>query len=261
MRLTIARRLGGAGLIALGVLPFASITASAKPAVRLTLPGSADAGIAIQYSFTAARVPPRSKLVIQRQMGTANRFRTVATLRRTPSGTGKLPGLRLGRHRLRIAVIGRNKASGKSAASVVLAQQRKTLTVFDDVPFSTLFSRSGRGGTHNTPTRTFSYAFARRYPQDGTGFLPTVDKANNTCKSVHVDFVVARNGSGEMGTLSVVQESRDPVATTAPVAAISAVDAPLTPGEAWSIAVGGADQSGVVFYVNGTANCYSQDVL
>ena len=216
MRAKTARRLGCAGLIALGLLLFASATASAKPTVRLTLPAQADAGAAIPYAFTARAVPAKAKLVIQRQMGTANRYGTVATLKHAPSGRGKLPALPLGRYNLRIAVIGKVKRSRRKATSVVLAQQRKTQTVFGNVPFVTLFQGNGEA-TLNTPDRTFTYAFSRRYPHDGTGFLPTVAKPSNTCRSVHVDFVVVRNSSGEMGTLSVVQESRDPVGTTAPV--------------------------------------------
>lgn len=259
MRATTARRLGCA-LIAFGVLPFASAPASAKPTVRLTLPAQADAGAAVPYSFTASRVPSKAMLVIQRQMGTANRFRTVATLARARRGSGKLPGLGLGRRTLRIAVVGKVKQRQGKAKSVVLAQQRRTLIVFDDIKFLTLF-RVGRELIKTTPSRTFPYVFSAEVLDNAGGRLPTVDKTNSTCRSVRVDFVFAPNGSStgpeEMGIVSVIQESRDPVEMAAPVNTISAVDSPLTLGQAWGITARTQVRRPLILYINGVASCYA----
>jgi hypothetical protein len=66
--------------------------AAAKPTVTLDLP-NADAGARIAYSYASGHVPSHAKLVVQRQVGTARQFKTVATLTHAPSGTGTLAPL------------------------------------------------------------------------------------------------------------------------------------------------------------------------
>jgi hypothetical protein len=115
-----------------------------KPVVSWTLPSQADAGAAIPYSWTASNLKPGSRLVVQRQMGTARTWRTVASLG-SLSGSGQLPGLKLGSYWLRIADIGPKRK--------IWAQQKLRLRVFGDVPFTMLLNSTPTPHRHRpSPT-------------------------------------------------------------------------------------------------------------
>lgn len=251
------RRVGG---ISLAVLLLVPSIALAKPAVSLTLP-AADAGAPVRYSYTSANVPSPAKLVIQRQVGTAKQFKTVATLAQA-RGSGSLPALALGRYKLRIAVI-EKKRVGRRLRTVVLAQRQRRLTVFGTVTFSTLFKQEER--TFTTPTRSFSFLFVQGNTRDVTTIL-TIDSKVNTCRSVHVDWVShnhygEREHEPETDAVSVIQESRDAVTGTANGNDISAVDAVVTPGRSWGVNVASGGLNYLDFYVNGTASCYSRSLV
>jgi hypothetical protein len=80
--------------------------AHAKPAVSLSLPAEADAGVPASFSGKASRAVVGGRLVVQRQVRTARVWRTIRTLSGR-SGAGKLPPFALASYRLRIANIGR----------------------------------------------------------------------------------------------------------------------------------------------------------
>ena len=249
------RRIGG-GLAVLLLVPSIAV---AKPTVSLTLP-AASARAPVRYSYTSSNVPSAAKLVIQRQVGTAKQFRTVATLARA-RGSGTLPALDLGRYKLRIAAIERRRVKRRLRA-VLLVQRQKTLTVFGTVTFSILFKQEER--TFTTPTRSFSYIFTEGNVREVTNML-TIDSKVNTCRSVHVDWVShnhyrEREREPETGVVSVIQESRDPVTGSADQDEIGAVDAVVTPGRSWGVNVSSGGLNYLDFYVNGTASCYSRSL-
>ncbi len=243
---TALKRASTLAALALALVP---ATAAAKPKLTLAFaPQGADAGQPIAYTATASGVPSKTKLVVQRQMGTAKKYATVATLPRVPSGSLTLPALSLGSYRLRIAVLRRGKT---------LASKSARLRVFGDVKFSTLFNQSER--TLSTPSRSFSYVIEDSSIFDETGTTLTVDASKNFCRSVHVDWVPKNglNDPSSTATLSVIQESRDPVSDSAQSNEFGAIDAALTPNESWGLTYAVLGDSYMNLYINGTANCYS----
>ena len=236
-----------------------SSPAAARPSVSLSLP-DADAGARIAYSYASGHVPSRAKLVVQRQVGTARQFKTVATLAHAASGSGTLPPLGLGSYRLRIAVVERQGA-GRRRHQALLAQQQKTLLVFATLPFKVLFRDNE--STYATPTRSFSYVFQRIFVRDPETVV-TVGSAANTCRSVHVDWVAGgsdTNDRSETGSASLIQESRDAVTGSAGWNVVSALDGVVTPGQSWGINVASLGANDLDFYVNGSASCYSRSLV
>jgi hypothetical protein len=177
---------------------------------------------------------------LQRQQGTSHAWQTVATLNRS-SGSGQLKGLPLGTYLLRIADLGPHMK--------VLADQRRGLAVFGNVPLSTLFAGHAPG-VYTTPSRTFSYV-ARYTDLAGSG-QPALTVSPNHCRSVHLDFVAAGDYDypGQVGVLTVT--------ASVPQKMIGALDAALVPGKAWSLNVSQTGGSNAMdFYLNGSASCDS----
>ena len=226
--------------------------ASAKPSVTLALPARADAGVPIGYSFTAARVRSRDKLVIQRQMGTAKVYRNVVVLVHRGSGSGNLPALALGNYRYRIAVLRKVHRKTKAVAS-----RRASVAVFGEVALGRLLN--GPDGTYTTPSRTFPYVEQVRATEVTGSTVLTVGAGDNHCRSVHFDFVPERyssNDPDEPITLTVVQQSADPVSASARPDEFGALDVPLEPGESWSLKTSVTNQrQNVEVDLNGSASC------
>lgn len=254
--------------IALVVLTTDVSIALAKPHVSLALPPTGNAGVATSFAYTTRGLSSSSRLVLQRQQGTARVWRTVASLAKARTGASSLPGLTLGIYRIRIAAIARR---GK-----VVAEQPRTIEIFGEVPFTTLFalgyethsaelSGANIPGVYTTPGRTFNYDFETFANENQSSTVITV--GNNTCRSVHIDFVPGLTGSesapyyqSSSATLSVIQQSLDPVVSTAGFSTFGALDAQLVPGESWSVTTFGNSKS-IHVYVNGSAVCYRSGPL
>jgi hypothetical protein len=224
--------------------------AAVKPAVTLTLPAQADAGQPIPYSFTAARVRKHDKLVIQRQTGTSKVYRNVGVLVHAPSGSGDLPALALGRYRYRIAVL--RKVHRRTR---LIASRQARISVFGDIALGRLLS--GSDGTYTTAARTFPYVY-QTYASDVTGDTRlTVDAGANRCRSIHFDFVPEKSSyAGDPFTLTVVQQSADPVSASARVDEFGVLDAPIVPGESWSLVTSTSAQGQSAYIdLNGSASC------
>jgi len=255
-------------LVLASVATLIAVPAVAEAAsVSWTLPGMADASAAVPFRWSA-HPKPGSRLVVQRQEGTARFWRTVLGLPGSPSGSASLPGLPLGTYQLRIADIGQRGA--------VLAQQPRALQVFGDVPFSTLFNANVEHqavvgfngntgpGTATTPTQTIQYACGG---VAGVG-NPAVTVTDNNCRSIHFDFLptlpeegVPSNYVGATGTITVVQQTLDPVSATAPLDSGGSLDAALVPGQSWSMNSSASlpqpGEDSFYIYVNGYASCDS----
>jgi hypothetical protein len=226
--------------------------AAVKPSVTLALPARADAGAPIPYSFTAAKVRSRDKLVIQRQTGTAKVYRNVTVLVHAPSGSGSLPALALGNYRYRIAVLRKVHRKTKLVAS-----RSAKVAVFGEIALSRLLN--GPDGTYTTPSRTFPYVervVATRVTGDT---VLTVDAGDNHCRSIHFDFVPERYSSSDPNdpiTLTVVQQSADPISASARPDEFGALDVPLEPGESWSLQTSVTrEEQSVEVDLNGSASC------
>jgi hypothetical protein len=243
----------GAAIVAADALAFAAAVpadAAKRPKVTLTLPPQADQGAPIPYTFTASRVRRHDKLVVQRQTGTAKVYRTVAVLLHARSGSGTLPPLSLGDYRYRIAVLGRHRGHRR-----VLASRRTRVAVFGTVPLGRLIN--GDSGTYTTPTRTFPYVF-RADANEVTGDTElTVSPHSNHCRSIHFDFVPeSYYDSDDPVTITIVQQSLDPVSASARPDDFGALDAPLRPGESWSLQTSVfSDRDANEVDFNGWASC------
>jgi hypothetical protein len=126
----------------------------------------------------------------------------------------------------------------------------------------------GSGGTYTTPTGIFAYAY-----EVGESFRQTnvVDlKEPSRCKTVTLDFMPGTefadsDPSNEglfsyTGTVTIVQESADPVSQTQPFDHEGSITANVIPGEAWAVNIAqantdGSNQNGLGFYFNGSAIC------
>lgn len=236
----------------------------AKPRVFWKLPGRVSEGQTIPFTWKVkGRFGRKYRLVVQRPVGTARAWRTMRRLR-TRRGSAELPAQALGRYRFRLALLRGRR---------VLAKRVVGIGVFGPVPFSVLFREDG--GVYTTPSSSFPYIVS--FNPGELGYFDAPPKTafavkRNRCSAVHIGFVLGsedKDGSHDYGamhgTVTVVQESRDPVTTTAPFDQIASVDAELVPGQTWSVLV---DETGTTeqttdwrdeVYLNGYAICSSTE--
>jgi hypothetical protein len=245
-------------MAALGATLALPVGASAKPrpAVSLSL-ARASEGAPISFTWRARHVG-HARLVVQRPVGTAHTWKTMLKLS-GKRGTGELPGVSLGKYHYRLAAL-----KGRR----VLAQAVAGVAVFGQVPFAVLFYGS-REHSLNTPSSTFRWV--KMYGvYENRGALFSVN--DNHCSSVHVAFVETLNEDdyGSPVTLTLVQESQDPVSASAELQAIGALDANLIPGQSWGLNASYARPSGPYeygntgsgdLYINGYAVCDSAEMF
>jgi hypothetical protein len=127
------------------------------------------------------------------------------------------------------------------------------------VPFTTLFNERHVGALA-TPTASFSYV--RMWPVYDSRNLFGVSR--NNCVAVHVEFVPHFRDDDGDGTLTIIQESRDPVSATVPFETVGSVDAELTPGQTWGVTATNSPNLSIglaepEYYVNGFAVCDSRE--
>jgi hypothetical protein len=240
---------------ALAVLALpASAAAKPKPTVAWTPPRAVNAKAPIPFSWSARHLGRNYRLVIQRPVGTAHTWQTMMKLP-TNSGSAQLPGVPLGRYRYRIAALRGHR---------LLAQQVAAIVVFGEVPFSVLLGERASEGVFNTTTTAFPYV-----ADYGSRQGAVLSVRHNRCTFVHIGFLAAYPGlpsyydkSTFSATLTVVQESRDPVSATVPYEGIGSVDAELVPGQTWGINVSSISDDFETFtYINGYAVCDSREAI
>lgn len=243
------RRIGvGLVLLVLACLA-ASAGASAavaKPTVALSLPPTADEGAPISFSWSGKHLGQGHKLVIQKPMGTANAWRSIMRLS-SNKGSAQLPAMALGKYRFRIVdLIGKR----------VLAQDRGHVAVFGQVPFSTLFGRSGYEHVVATPAFTFTFV-GPAHDVFGTDTNIFTLVHPNHCRSAHIEFVT-QGEHPAITSAKVIQESREPVSASVSLNTIGSIDAELVPGQSWGMmAVAAYKEGGPDLYLNGYAVCDS----
>jgi hypothetical protein len=230
-----------AALVALA--PVAS--AKPKPTVTWTSSLNASAGQPIPVSWSSKHVG-NAKLVIQRPVGTAKVWKTAAKLN-SRSGSAQLPAVGLGKYRYRLAAL-----KGKK----VVAQSIATIRVFGEVPFSTLFGEAEREHVYTAPTFSFPYVgwWDEDVERSSVSQNTLLQVKNNHCRSTHIDFVPISKGNS---TLTLVQETRDPVVASAPLNTLGLLEAELVPGQSWGLMVAPSEAANLDF--NGFAICDSSE--
>lgn len=229
-----------------GMVP-ANAAAKRKAAVSWSLTPTVNEGAPIPFSWSAARLGRNYRLVIQRPFGTVHVWKSIMRLQ-TTSGSATLPGSGLGTRRFRIAAF---------RGSKLLAKQVSSVSIFGTVQFTTLLQIDSPA-VHTMTGNSFSYV--REWSVGGDYSENLFGVSNNNCSSVHVAFAVGSwaSESRVIGTVTVVQESRDPVSSSVPFEGTGSVDAELTPGQTWG--VNASTQGGVgEFFINGYATCYSTE--
>jgi hypothetical protein len=263
-------QLGLTAVACLGVIAMLACTPSAvakkhrrepHPAVSWSLPRSANEGTSIPFSWSGRHLGRKHRLVIQQPVGTAHIWKTIMKLG-SNSGSAELPGMPLGKYRLRIADL---------AGHRVLARKVAGVGVFGQVPFLTLFKTSNYEidlrppGVYTTPSASFPYASSfDPGAADSPNTAFTVE--HNHCVAVHMDFVPSHpeldawyNPSTVSGAVTVVQEASGPVSASAPYDGIGTLDAALAPGQSWSVNVSYQGEFQPSIYLNGYAVCDSTD--
>jgi hypothetical protein len=239
-------------IVATGIVPANALARSryshhTKATVTWSLSRTGSEGAPIPFSWSAKHLGRRYRLVIQRPFGTVHVWRSILRLR-ARSGSAELPGYKLGVHRFRIAAFRGRK---------LLAKRVTRIKIFGTVQFTTLL-RNEHPDVHTMPTNSLPYVARWEYVYSPESLFGV---SNNHCSSVHVAFAtgVAFDEEG-VGTVTIVQESRNPVSGSAPYESVGSVDAELIPGQTWGV---NASTTGALFgatvYINGYATCYSTE--
>jgi hypothetical protein len=148
-----------------------------------------------------------------------------------------------------------------AAHNRVLAQQQHQLRVFGQVAFATLLNNPS-GGVYTSSTSAFPWVVMANWYETEVGRSNTVFgiPTTNTCRDAHVEFADQMYTSSVPNptvTISVVQQSSDPVSTTVPANAGGTVDAAVVPGQPWSVVLTSNIANNGSLYFNGYADCYS----
>jgi hypothetical protein len=250
-----------------------SALAKPSPGVSWTPARGVTEGSVIPFSWSSRHLGKTDRLVVQRPVGTAHVWKTMLKLSKR-KGSSDLPGQALGQYRYRLAALRGHR---------VLAEQVATIAVFGQVPLSVLFRHSNSlpgatspgasldSGVYATSATSFPYVGNAAIGEDPpTTTIFSVQ--HNHCVAVHIDFVLGETpGEGYSypasvyGIVSLVQQSRDPVASEVPLNGLGSVSAELIPGQTWSLLTTNADRNGIpagpTVYFNGYATCDSTESL
>jgi hypothetical protein len=234
-----------------------SAAAATRPHIVWRLPSTGNAGAATPFTYSVTGASKGSTIVVQRQEGTGQVWKTIATLRGR-AGSGSLPSFAIGRFTPRLAVLGRPSHHQTS----VLASATRSIAVFGTVPFSSLlkgFDGYTSDGVQVTATGAFTYVFDPGEGTNLTGALAIGPK--NPCRQITVQFLSVVDDSGpDLTTAQIVQQSADPVSASVQLNSVGTVTANVVPGQSWGLNL----QSPFLqyhyyypWYINGSGVCDS----
>ncbi len=237
--------------------------AASRPRVSLSVSSSAEAGAPISAQWTATHVPRGSRVLVERPVGTARVWKPLLSPLGGSHGSLTIPAYRsFGVYPLRIAVIRDRK---------VLAQRERQVRIFAQIPFSTLLE-APLTGLDATQTATFAYVLPQALPFDGpqgeASETDIISDEHSRCDAIHVEFageaLVPDRGEPDGGrvTVTIVQETAEPVSSTAPTDRVGSVEAHVALGQSWAVNLSvseppNAQLPSLSVYFNGEAHCYS----
>jgi len=231
------------------------IALASRPTVQFRfVHESVEMGEPAAITYRAQHVPGGSRLVFQRQVGTAQVWRTILAL--SPHATtANLPPVSQGQHTLRLALISRG---GRSIATVV-----HSLKVYGPVPLATLLGE--RTETVDIGGTLFRYVaglsgFFRGYigSQCGDVASPNCEVfklVGSTCRSLALQVATQTDANDATPpSVTIASERADPVNIQVPLNASTEVHAAIVGDVEVTYALQGA-RGGL--YFNGSANCYT----
>jgi hypothetical protein len=249
------------GQVLVASSPRPSTGTRTPPSVAWSLPGvdSVNANAATSFSWTSSQVPAAYSVVLQQAEGTGKVWQTLQTLTGS-TGTGGLPAVGIGQgYPFRVAVL--------DNTGFAIATASTSVNAFGSVSFAVLDNDSSGNdaGTYTSPTSTFTWEFRldEWYNQGGT--IVTVPANLNDCESLSLQYE-AGAGSGDWAqdtgtqTATLVQESANPVTSTAAFNKVGTLSSQIVPDQSWSVEVqytGSHNDDDYYAYLNGTAVCDS----
>jgi hypothetical protein len=240
---------------------------SPKPHIAWTLPASANANTPIGFSWTANKLPAGSHLAIQEPVGTAKVWRSIARLQNV-KGSSTIPGLSLGQdYRYRLALLNHQ--------GQLLAEIPRSIDIYGQVSLAKLAGNTAdnTSGIYASPTSSFPFVYSLKAAFYGglSATVFSVTPADNDCETVTLQFEVGSysqawpNEANVGATLTVVQETQNPVSEPASFNNVGTVTATLIPGQSWAINgsytnTNGYDQAAQI-YVSGFGICDSSRAI
>lgn len=231
--------LGGAMVLA---DPAQAVTPPSKsrPSVSWSFAStSIDAGASPMVNYASRKLPPRTKLMLQRQFGTSGTWRTVAALSGR-SGSFVAPAVGQGRYVYRVAAVQRKKK--------VLAKRTGTLYAYAPVSLQTFLNISS-SQTTEIGGRLFRWVKSWNALTSSTVF--SVD--SHTCRTLSLEAGLT-GGNSETALVEIVQEAADPSSMTLFKDQVSSVQVPLASG-----ALEVSHSRSAYGFLNGELSCYTPD--
>lgn len=240
--------------------------AKARPRVSLTIPEEISTGNSFTGQWRSSHVPRGARLYIQKPVGTGSVWKSVTHALTGTAGSATVPAYSsLGVYRLRIAVIQRGK---------VLASQEQRPKVFATVPLSSLLGNLPVS-TVSVPAAAFPYVLrgSVSVSMDGEGsHAGVISDSHSSCDVVRLEFVAQAfeplsPAEQKLGTASasIVQQSAEPAAVSAPVEDVGAVETHVALRQSWAVNIKlsdfGSDIVYGIVFVNGSAHCDSTEKL
>lgn len=150
----------------------------------------------------------------------------------------------MGRYVYRIAIYG-PKVKGKPR--LLVAQQRRLRWAYSDVSMGTLLNSTS--DTAVVGGQAFQYVWWG-YGNGATQFQQT----HSTCRSISLDIAVRDDGY-PANQFTIYHQSTDPTTATIDPDTIGSLDSILQRGQSWVLKA--EDTGGNLFYLNGSASCFS----
>ena len=227
------------------------------PAVAFAIPASGDAGVPETFHYHATHLHKGYTLRLQRTVGTAHSWLTVARLKGT-SGAGQTPALPLGAYAWRVIAV-------SPAGKAVTASPTRRVHVFGTVPIQvwcnndqavtlTYYGECGQQTVNIGTTALTSTIVLQATDQPNTA----ITASRSTCRSMSLEVGMnssdTQDSPAATGTVTVDQEHADEVTQTYPVDTLAAITIPMAPGS-WTLTYRGDYNS----YLTGSLSCYTAD--
>lgn len=246
-------RAAAVGLVA--VAAGLAVPALAEAGVKVSAPRSVDAGDAYVVRYSATHVPrgARAYVTVRRETGKTTRVRRV----RGGGGTLRVERSMIGQRTYGVETVRHGR---------VLARDRARVSVFGEVPFTTLFNSDTV--TTSLPGGPFEFLPSSFHDgdDDDLGRYPkqintiTVTGPRNRCRSAQIRFAGFNQYEAQHSTtiLTLTQPGQPIQRATAPYEKVGTLNATLIPGQPWVITGDATGQVGVEIEFNGTAICSSR---